>query len=168
MRWYFKSLSKIQFHFIDCTKKCWNQTSETVGHNVWLWSQVWKMASCSEFCGSGHMVDSGCHVFGVRSYLHHFYEECTASMRDQQENQSRRSSLRWSLGLWKVSECFNVVLWHLNECRHSYFVFTLIWLSHPALLYITYFRIYTYFCAHVSHRYTLVHMKSHRSLWCDR
>jgi len=64
-----------------------------------------EMASCSEVCGSGHAVNTGCHVFGVRSYLHHFYEECTASMREQQEDfQGQRSLLRWSSGFWKVSE----------------------------------------------------------------
>uniref|UniRef100_A0A672K4N7 Uncharacterized protein n=1 Tax=Sinocyclocheilus grahami TaxID=75366 RepID=A0A672K4N7_SINGR len=63
------------------------------------------MAYCSEFCGSGHAVSSSCHVFGVRSYLHHFYEECTASMREQQEDfQGQRSLLRWSSSFWKVSE----------------------------------------------------------------
>ncbi|XP_016426883.1 neurensin-1-like [Sinocyclocheilus rhinocerous] len=69
------------------------------------------MASCSESCGSGHAVDSGCHVFGVRSYLHHFYEECTASMREQQEDfQGQRSPLRWSSSFWKVSLAVGVVL----------------------------------------------------------
>ncbi|KAK2887153.1 hypothetical protein Q8A67_015381 [Cirrhinus molitorella] len=69
------------------------------------------MASCSEFCGSGHTVDSGCHVFGVRSYLHHFYEECTASMREQQEDfQGQRSPLRWSSSFWKVTLAIGVVL----------------------------------------------------------
>ncbi|KTF77639.1 hypothetical protein cypCar_00026690 [Cyprinus carpio] len=69
------------------------------------------MASCSEFCGSGQAVDSGCHVFGVRSYLHHFYEECTASMREQQEDfQGQRSPLRWSSSFWKVSLAIGVVL----------------------------------------------------------
>lgn len=64
-----------------------------------------EMASCSEVCGSGHAVDSGCRVLGVRSYLHHFYEECTASMREQQEDfQDQRSPLRWSSGFWKVSK----------------------------------------------------------------
>ncbi|XP_055076711.2 neurensin 1-like [Misgurnus anguillicaudatus] len=66
------------------------------------------MASDSEVCGSGHMIDSGCHVFGVRSYLHHFYEECTASMREQHEDQSQRSSLQWSL--WKVALALGAAL----------------------------------------------------------
>ncbi|KAG1947286.1 neurensin-2 [Pimephales promelas] len=70
-----------------------------------------EMASCSEVCGSGHAVDTGCHVFGVRSYLHHFYEECTASMREQQEDfQGQRSLLRWSSGFWKVTLAVGVVL----------------------------------------------------------
>ncbi|TRY96535.1 hypothetical protein DNTS_016967 [Danionella cerebrum] len=69
------------------------------------------MASCSEVCGSGHAVDSGSRVFGVRSYLHHFYEECTASMREQQEDfQGQRSPLPWSSSLWKVTLASGVLL----------------------------------------------------------
>ncbi|XP_052388726.1 neurensin-1-like [Carassius gibelio] len=73
------------------------------------------MASCSEFCGSSHVVNSGCHVFGVRSYLHHFYEECTASMREQQEDfQDQRSTLRWSSSFWKVTLAVGVMLLSLG------------------------------------------------------
>ncbi|XP_016371756.1 neurensin-1-like [Sinocyclocheilus rhinocerous] len=73
------------------------------------------MASCSEFCGSGHAVSSGCHVFVVRSYLHHFYEECTASMREQQEDfQGQSSLLRWSSSFWKVTLAVGVVLLSLG------------------------------------------------------
>ncbi|XP_030644376.1 neurensin 1-like [Chanos chanos] len=75
------------------------------------------MASCSAVCGSEpseraqSVVDSGCHTFGVRSYLHHFYEECTASMWDQQEDfQTQRSPQWWSSGLWKVSLAFGAVV----------------------------------------------------------
>ncbi|XP_051949268.1 neurensin 1-like [Xyrauchen texanus] len=53
------------------------------------------------------MVESGCRVFGVRSYIHHFYEECTASMREQQEDFQNR---RWSLGLWKVTLVLGAVI----------------------------------------------------------
>ncbi|XP_051520718.1 neurensin-1-like isoform X2 [Myxocyprinus asiaticus] len=57
------------------------------------------------------MVDSGCRVFGVHSYLHHFYEECTASMREQQEDiQNQSSPLRWSSGLWKVTLALGAVI----------------------------------------------------------
>ncbi|XP_051992712.1 neurensin-1-like [Xyrauchen texanus] len=57
------------------------------------------------------MVDSGCRVFGVHSYLHHFYEECTASMREQQEDvQNQSSPLRWSSGLWKITLALGSVI----------------------------------------------------------
>ncbi|KAL7829345.1 hypothetical protein AOLI_G00302300 [Acnodon oligacanthus] len=75
------------------------------------------MASCSEVCGSERsarfksMAGSGCHGFGVRSYLHHFYEECTASMWDQEDAQSQATSPQWwSSGLCKVSLAFGAVV----------------------------------------------------------
>ncbi|XP_076863885.1 neurensin 1-like [Brachyhypopomus gauderio] len=63
------------------------------------------MAYCSEVCGSEHIKSvsgSGCHGFGVRSYLHHFYEECTASVWEQEESPGRSSSQRWSAHLCRV------------------------------------------------------------------
>lgn len=52
---------------------------------------------------------SSCLHFGVRSYLHHFYEECSSSMwdrdpEDQDFVQSRRSALYWSSAVWKVGD----------------------------------------------------------------
>ncbi|XP_029104270.1 neurensin 1-like [Scleropages formosus] len=68
------------------------------------------MASCSEMCGSGHTepkqgaVHCGYPRFGVRSYLHQFYEECTASIWEHDEDfQIKRSPSRWSSVFWKVS-----------------------------------------------------------------
>ncbi|KAG9279647.1 neurensin 1-like [Astyanax mexicanus] len=74
------------------------------------------MASCPEVSGSERaarfkrMAGSGCHGFGVRSYLHHFYE-CTASMWEQEDAESRSASPQWwSSGLCKVSLAFGAVV----------------------------------------------------------
>ncbi|XP_062265196.1 neurensin 1-like isoform X2 [Platichthys flesus] len=67
------------------------------------------MASCSEACvsrgdSSGSETVSSCLQFGVRSYLHHFYEGCSSSMweRDPEERgfvQSQRNSAVWKVSL---------------------------------------------------------------------
>lgn len=60
------------------------------------------MASCSEICGSEYGAVNG-HQYGVRSYLHQFYEECTGSLWDREADfQTQRSPSRWSSVLWKV------------------------------------------------------------------
>lgn len=82
------------------------------------------MASCAEICGSEQSErhaqkpkESGCHRYGVRSYLHHFYEECTASVWERHEDfQAQRSPRWWSSGLWKVTGSLPVL--------HSYIVLT--------------------------------------------
>ncbi|KAJ8013356.1 hypothetical protein DPEC_G00052410 [Dallia pectoralis] len=61
-------------------------------------------SACSEICGSDH-TDQMQHDqrYGVRSYLHQFYEECTASIWERDEDfQIQRSPSRWSSVLWKV------------------------------------------------------------------
>ncbi|XP_071225074.1 neurensin-1-like isoform X2 [Salvelinus alpinus] len=82
------------------------------------------MASCSEACNSSGCGagSSGCEVgsscaclqFGVRSYLHHFYEGCsTASGWDRDPEgdvQTLRSPLRWSSALWKVSLALGLLM----------------------------------------------------------
>ncbi|XP_064203876.1 neurensin 1-like [Anguilla rostrata] len=70
------------------------------------------MASCSEMCGSGQgPAHDSCQRYGVRSYLHHFYEECTASIWERDEDfQVQRSPRRWSSVLWKVSLAFGTLM----------------------------------------------------------
>ncbi|KAL2084869.1 hypothetical protein ACEWY4_020387 [Coilia grayii] len=62
------------------------------------------MASCSEICGSEYQSASvNGHQYGVRSYLHQFYEECAGSLWDREADfQTQRSPSRWSSVLWKV------------------------------------------------------------------
>ncbi|KAM9403931.1 neurensin-1 isoform 1-T6 [Salvelinus alpinus] len=62
-------------------------------------------SACAEICGSDHAEQTTQHDqrYGVRSYLHQFYEECTASIWERDEDfQIQRSPSRWSSVLWKV------------------------------------------------------------------
>ncbi|XP_069559535.1 neurensin 1-like [Brachyistius frenatus] len=80
------------------------------------------MALCSEACVpasggdySSTEAGSSCLQFGVRSYLHHFYEECSASMwergpRDQGLVQSQRSALWWNSAVLKVSLALGLLI----------------------------------------------------------
>ncbi|XP_014034201.1 neurensin-1 [Salmo salar] len=85
------------------------------------------MASCSEACNTGSGCgagSSGCEVgsscaclqFGVRSYLHHFYEGFSTASgweRDPEgvgDVQTLRSPLRWSSALWKVSLALGLLM----------------------------------------------------------
>ncbi|KAJ8353667.1 hypothetical protein SKAU_G00212340 [Synaphobranchus kaupii] len=75
------------------------------------------MTSCSELCGLDHgeraqsTVHNSHQHYGVRSYLHHFYEECTASIWDRDEEfQIQRSPSRWSSVLWKVCLAFGALI----------------------------------------------------------
>ncbi|XP_034467628.1 neurensin-1 [Hippoglossus hippoglossus] len=73
------------------------------------------MTSCPEICGSeyGEQVQASgnCQQYGVRSYLHQFYEECTASIWERDEDfQIQRSPSRWSSLLWKVCLVFGSLI----------------------------------------------------------
>lgn len=53
--------------------------------------------------------------YGVRSYLHHFYEECSSTMwqrnlEDQGFVQSQRSALWWNSAIWKVSLALGLLI----------------------------------------------------------
>uniref|UniRef100_A0A7N9B0B2 Neurensin 1-like n=1 Tax=Mastacembelus armatus TaxID=205130 RepID=A0A7N9B0B2_9TELE len=68
------------------------------------------MALCSEACVSVSGGESSSSEFGVRSYLHHFYEECSSSVwdRDSKDHgfiQSQRSVLWWNSAVWKRETC---------------------------------------------------------------
>ncbi|XP_034561567.1 neurensin 1-like [Notolabrus celidotus] len=80
------------------------------------------MALCPEACvpssgGESYENEAGssCLQFGVRSYLHHFYEECSSSVweRDQDAQgfvQSQRSTLWSNSAVWKVSLAFGLLI----------------------------------------------------------
>lgn len=64
------------------------------------------MTSCSNTCGSKQAqadTEGGYQRYGVRSYLHQFYEDCTASIWENEDDfQIQRSPNRWSSVFWKV------------------------------------------------------------------
>ncbi|XP_015257672.1 neurensin-1 [Cyprinodon tularosa] len=73
------------------------------------------MTSRSETCESEYreQAQSGgsYQQYGVRSYLHQFYEECTGSIWDRDEDfQIQRSPNRWSSLLWKVCLTFGTLI----------------------------------------------------------
>ncbi|XP_007901363.1 neurensin-1 [Callorhinchus milii] len=64
------------------------------------------MSLCTEICRSQNLnypADGVHQRYGVRSYLHQFYEDCTASIWEHEDDfQIKRSPSRWSSVLWKV------------------------------------------------------------------
>ncbi|KAG7257261.1 hypothetical protein CRUP_030796 [Coryphaenoides rupestris] len=73
------------------------------------------MTSCPEICGSDYAEPAqagvNCQQYGVRSYLHQFYEECTASIWERDEDfQIQRSPSRWSSLLLEVCLAFGTMI----------------------------------------------------------
>ncbi|CAM5110543.1 unnamed protein product [Natator depressus] len=71
------------------------------------------MSSYADICSS-KQVQSGTEGsyqrYGVRSYLHQFYEDCTASIWEHENDfQIQRSPSRWSSAFWKVGLISGVV-----------------------------------------------------------
>ncbi|XP_023383895.1 neurensin-1 [Pteropus alecto] len=68
--------------------------------------QPGRMNSCSNVCGSKQAQaagEGGYQRYGVRSYLHQFYEDCTTSIWEYEDDfQIQRSPNRWSSVFWKV------------------------------------------------------------------
>ncbi|XP_059801777.1 neurensin-1 [Hypanus sabinus] len=64
------------------------------------------MSLCAEICqlqNSNHSADALPQRYGVRSYLHQFYEDCTATIWEHDDSfQIKRSPSRWSSIFWKV------------------------------------------------------------------
>lgn len=67
-----------------------------------------RMSSCSNLCGSKQTwaaAEGGYQRYGVRSYLHQFYEDCTTTIWEYEDDfQIQRSPNRWSSVFWKVRQ----------------------------------------------------------------
>ncbi|XP_030408393.1 neurensin-1 [Gopherus evgoodei] len=65
-----------------------------------------RMSSYADICSSKQAQSStegSYQRYGVRSYLHQFYEDCTASIWEHEDDfQIQRSPSRWSSAFWKV------------------------------------------------------------------
>ncbi|XP_034981309.1 neurensin-1 [Zootoca vivipara] len=65
------------------------------------------MSAYADICASKQAQqgtpEGGYQRYGVRSYLHQFYEDCTASIWEYDDDfQIQRSPSRWSSAFWKV------------------------------------------------------------------
>ncbi|XP_032624554.1 neurensin-1 [Chelonoidis abingdonii] len=71
------------------------------------------MSSYADICSSKQAQSStegSYQRYGVRSYLHQFYEDCTASIWEHEDDfQIQRSPSRWSSAFWKVGLISGVV-----------------------------------------------------------
>lgn len=98
--------------FLHVTWNICSQLSSPYHVNNWIlfaWnlsSQAGRMSSYADICGSKHAqgsTEGGYQRYGVRSYLHQFYEDCTASIWEYEDDfQIQRSPSRWSSAFWKV------------------------------------------------------------------
>uniref|UniRef100_UPI00398F7DA1 neurensin-1-like n=1 Tax=Pristiophorus japonicus TaxID=55135 RepID=UPI00398F7DA1 len=70
------------------------------------------MAGCANFCMSQPRAGTAEEKrYGVRSYLHLFYEDCTGSMlEDDDQLNTQRSSSGWRSALWKVGLSAGTIL----------------------------------------------------------
>ncbi|KAM6454204.1 neurensin-1 [Liasis olivaceus] len=58
---------------------------------------------CASKQGQQGTTEGGYQRYGVRSYLHQFYEDCTASIWEYDDDfQIQRSPNKWSSAFWKV------------------------------------------------------------------
>lgn len=97
------------FHHIwrVCSHHLCSPTTPIMIRFMWNLSlQVGRMSSYADICGSKHAqgsTEGGYQRYGVRSYLHQFYEDCTASIWEYEDDfQIQRSPSRWSSVFWKV------------------------------------------------------------------
>ncbi|KAH1177699.1 neurensin-1 [Mauremys mutica] len=71
------------------------------------------MSSYADICSSKQAqsgTEGSYQRYGVRSYLHQFYEDCTASIWEHEDDfQIQRSPSRWSSAFWKVGLISGVV-----------------------------------------------------------
>ncbi|CAM5090959.1 unnamed protein product [Eretmochelys imbricata] len=71
------------------------------------------MSSYVDICSSKQAqsgTEGSYQRYGVRSYLHQFYEDCTASIWEHENDfQIQRSPSRWSSAFWKVGLISGVV-----------------------------------------------------------
>uniref|UniRef100_A0A8C3RPQ5 Neurensin 1 n=1 Tax=Chelydra serpentina TaxID=8475 RepID=A0A8C3RPQ5_CHESE len=67
---------------------------------------VRRMSAYADICSSKKAqsgTEGSYQRYGVRSYLHQFYEDCTASIWEHEDDfQIQRSPSRWSSAFWKV------------------------------------------------------------------
>ncbi|XP_069740453.1 neurensin-1-like [Narcine bancroftii] len=71
------------------------------------------MAGCADLCSRAHTGEE--QRYGVRSYLHLFYEDCTGSVLEDEDEEAvglrmQRSPRNWRSALWKVGLSAGTIL----------------------------------------------------------